>query len=63
MRPDFLRTLLPYKKWHPSHDTVGKLLAVIDHRQFGEAFEAWTKEVLESIPEFVGIEEKGGAGQ
>lgn len=58
LKLDFLRQLLPYKNGIPSHDTIGKLLASIDHRQFNEAFIMWTNEILKSIPELVAIDGK-----
>lgn len=58
LKLDFLRKLLPYKNGIPSHDTIGKLLASIDHRQFSEAFIKWTNEILKSIPELVAIDGK-----
>ena len=58
LKLDFLRTLLPYKNGIPSHDTIGKLLASIDYRQFSEAFIKWTNEILQSIPELVAIDGK-----
>lgn len=41
----------------PGHGAVGKLLAVIERMRFSDAFAAWTKEVLESIPEYIAIDE------
>lgn len=58
LKIDFLRQLLPFKNGIPSHDTIGKLLSSIDHRQFSEAFVKWTNELLESIPELVAIDGK-----
>lgn len=58
LKIDFLRQLLPYKNGIPSHDTIGKLLASIDHKQFSEAFIKWTDEILTSIPELVAIDGK-----
>lgn len=55
---DFLRSLLPYRNGIPSHDTIGKLLSAIDHRQFSEAFITWTNSILKSIPELVSIDGK-----
>lgn len=58
LKLDFLRKLLPYKNGIPSHDTIGKLLASIDYRQFSEAFIKWTNEILTSIPQLVAIDGK-----
>lgn len=58
LKLDFLRKLLPYKNGIPSHDTIGKILASIDHRQFSESFIAWTNELLKSIPELIAIDGK-----
>ena len=58
LKLDFLRKLLPYKNGIPSHDTIGKILAAIDHRQFNESFITWTNELLKSIPELIAIDGK-----
>lgn len=58
LKLDFLRQLLPYKNGIPSHDTIGKLLAAIDSKQFSQAFIAWTQELLGSIPELIAIDGK-----
>lgn len=58
LKIDFLRRFLPYKNGIPSHDTIGKLLAVIDHKHFSELFIAWTNEILQSIPELIAIDGK-----
>lgn len=55
---DFLKKLLPYNNGIPSHDTIGRLLASIDYRQFSEAFIAWTSELLQVIPELIAIDGK-----
>lgn len=58
LKIDFLRQLLPYKNGIPSHDTIGKLLAIIDYKQFSETFISWTHEILQSIPELIAIDGK-----
>lgn len=57
-RIDYLRKLLPYENGIPSHDTIGKLLAAIDNKQFSEAFISWTNNILKIMPEFISIDGK-----
>lgn len=55
---DFLQQLLPYKNGIPSHNTIARLLSLIDCTQFCHSFVNWTNNILQSIPKLIAIDGK-----
>lgn len=44
---DWLRTYLPYENGIPSHDTINRVISMIDHRVFEECFMNWATMEIE----------------
>jgi predicted transposase YbfD/YdcC len=48
-RIDWLRRFLPLKNGIPSHDTLGRLFGLLDHRAVEKSFRAWVGSVLPTL--------------
>ena len=65
---DWLERLLALPNGIPSHDTFGRVFALLDPAQFAEAFTTWTQSLRAALPgEIVALDGKtlrrsGGAG-
>jgi predicted transposase YbfD/YdcC len=58
-KEEWLRTFLKLPNGIPSHDTFGRVFALLDPRQFAECFSEWTQSLRRSIPrEVVAIDGK-----
>ncbi len=54
----FLRTLLPFKRGIPSHDTLNDVMNALDPGLFCECFTAWVEGLREDAPDIVAIDGK-----
>jgi predicted transposase YbfD/YdcC len=45
----WLRQYLPYKNGIPSHDTINRVMGLIDHREFESFFIAWVEGVVDTL--------------
>jgi predicted transposase YbfD/YdcC len=60
---DWLRGFLPYERGIPSHDTLGRVFALINPSDFERCFRAWTRRVQEKTHgEVVAIDGKTVCG-
>jgi predicted transposase YbfD/YdcC len=55
---DFLRTLLPFRRGIPSHDTLNDVINALDPDLFGACFAAWVEGLREDEPDIVAIDGK-----
>lgn len=55
---DFLRTLLPFERGTPSHDTLGEVFTNLDPKAFRECFVAWVSSLQQECREIVAIDGK-----
>lgn len=55
---DFLRTLLPFKRGVPSHDTLGEVFSNLEPKSFQSCFLSWVESVQQSCREIVAIDGK-----
>lgn len=55
---DFLRTLLPFKKGIPSHDTLNDVMNALDPAVFSDCFVAWVESLREDQPDIVALDGK-----
>lgn len=55
---DFLRTLLPFKKGIPSHDTLNDVMNALDPAIFSDCFIAWVEQLREDEPDIVALDGK-----
>ncbi len=54
----FLRTLLPFRRGIPAHDTLNDVINAIDPDLFGACFVAWVEGLREDEPDIVAIDGK-----
>jgi len=55
---DFLRTLLPFRKGIPSHDTLNDVMNALDPAIFSDCFIAWVEQLREDEPDIVALDGK-----
>ena len=55
---DFLRTMLPFKRGIPSHDTLNDVINALDPELFGACFTAWVEGLAEDEPDIVALDGK-----
>lgn len=55
---DFLQKFLPFLNGVPSHDTVGRVLSLIDINKFEKFFVNWIKSLSKQIQEIISIDGK-----
>lgn len=55
---DFLRTMLPFKKGIPSHDTLNDVMNALDPTMFSDCFIAWVADLREDEPDIVALDGK-----
>jgi predicted transposase YbfD/YdcC len=55
---DFLRTMLPFERGIPSHDTLNDVLNALDPALFAACFTAWVDSLREDEPDIVAIDGK-----
>jgi len=46
---DFLTTFLDFENGVPSHDTIGRVFAMLDPKKFRECFAAWTESLARAL--------------
>lgn len=62
-RLDYLRKYYPYVNGTPSHDTINRVLSLLDPVPFHAAFMAWVMEILgEKAPKVINIDGKALCG-
>lgn len=54
----FLRTLLPFRRGVPSHDTLNDVINALDPDLFGACFTAWVEGLREDEPDIVALDGK-----
>ena len=54
----FLRTMLPFARGIPSHDTLNDVLNALDPVLFADCFTAWVESLRESEPDIVAVDGK-----
>ena len=54
----FLRSLLPFRRGIPSHDTLNDVINALDPDLFGACFTAWVEGLREDEPDIVAIDGK-----
>ena len=54
----FLRTLAPFARGMPSHDTLTEVIAAVDPEAFRTCFSAWVASLREPMPEAIAIDGK-----
>jgi len=54
----FLRTMLPFARGIPSHDTLNDVLNALDPALFSDCFTAWVDGLRESEPDIVAVDGK-----
>jgi predicted transposase YbfD/YdcC len=54
----FLRSLLPFRRGIPSHDTLNDVINALDPDLFGACFSAWVEGLREDAPDIVAIDGK-----
>lgn len=55
---DFLRSLLPFRRGIPSHDTLNDVINALDPDLFSACFTAWVEGLREDEPDIVAIDGK-----
>lgn len=55
---DFLRTMLPFEKGIPSHDTLNDVMNALDPAVFSDCFIAWVEDLREDEPDIVALDGK-----
>ena len=55
---DFLRTMLPFKRGIPSHDTLNDVINALDPELFSACFTAWVEGLREDEPDIVALDGK-----
>ena len=55
---EWLRTILPYKNGIPSHDTIGRVLGMLDPDELERMFVAWMASVAKNMEGVVAIDGK-----
>jgi predicted transposase YbfD/YdcC len=55
---DFLRTLLPFARGIPSHDTLNDVMNALDPALFSDCFTAWVESRREAAPDIVAVDGK-----
>ena len=54
----FLRTMLPFERGIPSHDTLNDVMNALDPALFSDCFTAWVESLRESEPDLVAVDGK-----
>jgi len=54
----FLRTMLPFKRGIPSHDTLNDVMNALDPELFCTCFTAWADDLREDAPDIVALDGK-----
>src|SRR4051795_4642512 len=54
----FLRRFLPYRHGIPSHDTLGEVIAALDHGLFEACFADWVEGLREAEPDLITVDGK-----
>lgn len=54
----FLRTMLPFRRGIPSHDTLNDVMNALDPALFAECFTAWVESLREAAPDIVAVDGK-----
>ena len=52
----FLRTMLPFERGIPSHDTLNDVLNALDPALFSACFTRWVDSLRESEPDIVAVD-------
>jgi hypothetical protein len=55
---EWLQSILPYKNGIPSHDTIGRVLGMLDPDELERMFVSWTAAVAEQVDGVVAIDGK-----
>lgn len=55
---DFLRTMLPFARGIPSHDTLNDVLNALDADLFSDCFTTWVEALREAQPDIVAVDGK-----
>ncbi|MBF0361702.1 MAG: ISAs1 family transposase, partial [Oligoflexia bacterium] len=50
LKINFLKKFLELKNGIPSHDTIGRVLSIIDPKELQQAFFAWVKDNVDVLP-------------
>ena len=54
----FLRTLLPFRRGIPSHDTLNDVINALEPDLFGACFTTWVEDLREDEPDIVAVDGK-----
>ena len=54
----FLRTMLPFERGIPSHDTLNDVMNALDPALFSDCFTAWVASLREEAPDLVAVDGK-----
>lgn len=54
----FLRTMLPFKRGIPSHDTLNDVMNALDPALFSDCFTAWVESLRDDEPDIVALDGK-----
>jgi predicted transposase YbfD/YdcC len=57
-RRDFLEKLVPFPNGIPSHDTIGRVLGMLNPKKLESAFADWMRSVIASVGEVIAIDGK-----
>jgi predicted transposase YbfD/YdcC len=55
---EFLRSLLPFERGIPAHDTLNDVFNALDHAAFSALFSSWVASLTADMPELVAIDGK-----
>jgi predicted transposase YbfD/YdcC len=62
-RIDYLRKYYPYKNGTPSHDTINRVLSLLNPITFNDVFMSWVKDIIgDKEPDIISIDGKAQCG-